>query len=179
MSPSRTGKDGFTLIELMVAVAITALIGLVVWQGAVQAQRTTDMMSVHSRTTMRILQMERSLRKQTSHILMPYWIGNLESFVDLDAGEMEIPFYEGEADSYLVVNHSDDMLLIGTRGGKTGEMSNVQQFDGISEILFDVIENDAGELLGIQYQVYVTRKNDQPVVIMAGFGSNPFWFTTR
>jgi prepilin-type N-terminal cleavage/methylation domain-containing protein len=179
MSPSRTGEDGFTLIELMVTVAITALIGLVVWQGAVQAQRTTDRMSIHSHTTIRTLQVERSLREQMKRIQIPYWIGSLELSIDEDAGEVEIPFYEGEADSFLVVKQSYASLLVGIKSGQAEEMSYVQQFDGISGIRFDIIENDTGALLGIQYQVYITEKNDQPIVITAGFGANPFWFTTR
>jgi prepilin-type N-terminal cleavage/methylation domain-containing protein len=179
MSPLRTGEDGFTLIELMVTVAITALIGLVIWQGAVHAQRTTNRMSAHSRTTIQTLQIERALREQTGHICIPYWIGSFESFIDADAGDVEIPFYEGETGSFLAVKLSDTSLLIGVKGRGARELSTVQQFEGISEIHSRVIKNDAGEPLGIQYQVYFTGKNNQPVVITAGFGSNPFWFTAR
>jgi prepilin-type N-terminal cleavage/methylation domain-containing protein len=179
MSPSRTGEDGFTLMELMVTVAITALIGLVVWQGAVHAQGTTDRMSACSRATIQTVHMERALREQTGHIRMPYWIGSFEFLVDGDAEDMEIPFYEGEAGSFLVVKHAGTSLLIGVRDVGTEELSNIQQFEGVSEITCDVITNDAGEPLGIRYEVYFTGKNNRPVVITAGFGSNPFWYTAR
>jgi prepilin-type N-terminal cleavage/methylation domain-containing protein len=179
MSPSRPGEDGFTLVELMVAVAVTALIGLVVWQGAVRAQKTMDRMFVRSGTTIRTLRLERFLREHTGRVRIPYWIGSLEPLVDGGAGTVEIPFYAGEADLFLVVKQSDASLLIGVRGGEAKELSTVHQFDGISEILFDVVENDAGELLGVRYEVFRAGNNDQPVVITAGFGSNPFWFTAR
>ena len=163
----------------MVTLSLTSLIGLVLWQGAIQVQRVTDKMSVHSHTTMLALQIERSLRDQTGRICIPYWIGSLEPLVHDDAGKVEIPFYEGEAETFLVVEHADVSLLIGVRRGEDEDTSRVQHFDGVFRVNFTLIESEAGEPLGIQYQLYTSKKKEQPIVIKAGFGSNPFWATIR
>jgi prepilin-type N-terminal cleavage/methylation domain-containing protein len=172
-------EDGFTIIELMVTVAITALIGLVVWQGAVHAQGIVEKVTFFSSVTVKTLQIEESLRNRTAKIQIPFWVGSVDISMQPDNGRLEIPFYEGKENMLLTVQHAGTALLIGQRERGSGEILNVQQFESIAHIEYDLILKDDRELRGIQYSLYDLNGRHSPVQILAGFGSNPFWLELR
>jgi len=164
---------GFTYIEMMVALIILSLVGVLVWQGITGAGKLLDKISVHSSTTVRLMQTEEAVRGLVGNIRIPFWMSVIE--LEEVEGEIAIPFYEGRSDTLLEIKYEDSFLIIGTRETDEEQMEDVKSFGPFSNADIEVGRNQEGELFGITVVLYPVRSSLDPVHITARFGSNPFW----
>jgi prepilin-type N-terminal cleavage/methylation domain-containing protein len=166
-------KSGFTYIEMMVALIILSLVGVLVWQGISASGKLLDKISVSSSTTMRLMQTEESVRELVGKIRIPFWINAME--LEEGEGEIAVPFYEGRGENLLIIKYEDGSLIIGNRGTDEEQMHGVKSFGPFSNAEIGVARSEEGELFGITVVLYPVKSPLKPLYITARFGSNPIW----
>lgn len=164
---------GFTYIEMMVALIILSLAGVLVWQGISAAGKLLDKISARSSETMRLMQTEETVRELVGRIKIPFWMSTME--LEEEEGEIAIPFYEGRSDNLLVIKYEDSSLIIGTRGTDGEQIEGVNSFGPFSNAEIEVARGEEGELFGITVVLYTEKRPSDGVHITARFGSNPLW----
>ena len=157
----------------MVALIILSLVGVLVWQGISGAGKLLDKISMHSSTTMRLMQTEEAVRGLVGNIRIPFWMSAIE--LEEVENEIAVPFYEGRSDTLLEIKYEDSFLIIGTRNTDEDQREGVKSFGPFSNADIEVWRDQGGELLGITVVLYPMRSSLDPVHITARFGSNPFW----
>jgi len=170
-SPPNNG--GFAYIEMMVALTIVSLVGVIIWQGMANTNTLLHKIVFHSSATVRLIQMEKSMRRFIGKVRYPFWVNDLG--IEARDGEMKIPFYEGRSDTFLIVRYDEEQLIIGIRQGDTDEMNQTEYFGPFSNVKIELAENEDGEVIGVDFLMYTENRLSEPVKITARFGSNPFW----
>jgi prepilin-type N-terminal cleavage/methylation domain-containing protein len=166
-------ENGFTYIEMMVALIIVSLVGVIIWQGIANAGKLLDKITVHSSSTVKLMQMEESMRRLIGKVRYPFWVNELE-IVDRD-DEITIPYYEGKSNTLLVVKYEDEHVIIGTRYRDTEQMDDVKYFGPFSDATIELARNEDEVVIGVSFIMYAVKKSSDPVKITARFGSNPCW----
>jgi prepilin-type N-terminal cleavage/methylation domain-containing protein len=172
-SASSKNEQGFTFVEVMVALLIISLIGVVVWQGSVRSGRLLDRISRESLITLKLMRTESALRDAVAEIRIPFWVS--EAVIEESDGELVIPFYEGSADALLVVKCEDGSIVIGTRSGGEGTMEKSATFGPFAGTAVELARDNDDRPFGIRFTLRVQDGSFEPVEITARFGSNPFW----
>jgi hypothetical protein len=166
-------RDGFAYIEMMVALIIVSLVGGIIWQGMVNTDTLLHKIVFHSSTTVRLMQMEKSIRRFIGKVRYPFWVNDLG--IEEGEDEIKIPFYEGESDRFLIVKYYDEQLIIEIQQGKTDELKQTEYFGPLSDVTIELAKNEDKEIIGVDFLMYTENKLSDPVKITARFGSNPFW----
>ena len=167
-------EDGFTFIEIMIALIITSLLGIVIWQGLARGSSLIEKISMSSSETVKVLQMEESIRTVTSKVIIPFWEDAIK--IEEEDDKLSIPYFEAERDKFLSIKIEDDYLLIGSSKNKEEEQ-NIHLFGPFSEVDFELVYSEDDEIIGIKYMLQHTKKSFDTITIIARFGSNPFWIS--
>jgi len=67
------GEDGFTFIEVLVAIAIFSFSAFVIWNGVSGAINAGEKILIRSRITSELASFEYDFRKSVNLIKTPYW----------------------------------------------------------------------------------------------------------
>jgi prepilin-type N-terminal cleavage/methylation domain-containing protein len=179
MSSLKPGKstlsrndDGFTLLEIMVGLAILSLIGVVVWQGIAHTGRLFEKISSSLFSTVRTVQMDQYLREETAKIKAPFWIKGFQ--VHENGGQsLSIPYMEGDPDRFLVFEYKGEYLHIGETKQGSEVVDTMLTFGPFKEVAFETAKNEREQEYGIKFSVS-PGNSPEVIEIVARFGSNPF-----
>ena len=166
-------ERGFTYIEVMVALIILSLAGVLIWQGVSASGKLLDKISARSSSTMRLMQTEEAVREFVGRIKIPFWMSTMD--LEGEEGEITVPFYEGRNDTFLVMKYEDSSLIIGTRRADGEQMVGVKSFGPFSNAEIEGARDEEGKLFGITIVLYTGETLSDGVHITARFGSNPLW----
>lgn len=173
--------DGFTYIELMITIIITALLIVGVSQGLLTGSRVLEKATVNSVTTGSILQMDNLIRKNVARIYFPFWSGGIN--IAEDTSTIEIPFFEGNENAFLTFSFENNYLNIAikkpdedflTNSSGDGYLSEtIQTFGKFSSVDFKPALTPGEAVFGVEFIVHPIEKKYPPVTIIARFGSLP------
>ena len=165
--------DGFTLFEIMIALVIISVLGVVIWQGFTRGSALIEKISLNSLETINVIHIENSIRRITGEVQIPFWVAEL--LIEENNDMLTIPYYEGEKDRTLTVNFENNSLVFHINNTEDDNPVDVQSFGPFSEVDFSLAKNETGEIFGIKYVLKHQKKSFDTITIIAGFGSNPFW----
>jgi prepilin-type N-terminal cleavage/methylation domain-containing protein len=172
-SASSKNEQGFTFIEVMVALLIVSLIVVVAWQGSSRSGNLLDRISRDSLTVLKLMRAESALRDAVAEIRIPFWVS--EAVIEEGEGELAIPFYGGSADTLLVVKCEDGHIVIGTKSSGEGTTEKIVSFGPFAGASVDLARSDDDRPFGVRCTILVADGSFEHVEITARFGSNPFW----
>jgi prepilin-type N-terminal cleavage/methylation domain-containing protein len=165
--------DGFTLFEIMIALVIISVLGVVIWQGFTRGSSLIEKISLNSLETINVIHTENSIRSITGEIQIPFWVTEL--LIEENDSTLTIPYYEGERDRTLTINSENNSLVFHINNKKNDNPADKKAFGPFSNVYFALAKNETGEIFGIKYVLKHQKKSFDTITIIAGFGSNPFW----
>jgi prepilin-type N-terminal cleavage/methylation domain-containing protein len=174
------GTDGgFTFLEVMVAMFLVALLGVVLWSGLRSAQGSIGRIGTVSSSTATLIQLDRALRRYAGSIRVPFWEGSLE--IRNRSGELAIPYFEGRREQRLLLltdaAGGDDQvrLILAKELDPGGSREQLLVLGPFASLDWTVLEDEGGAPWGVQVTAAPREgKGFEPLVIVTRFGGQPF-----
>ncbi len=161
-------EDGFTFVEVIASILILSIIGFLIWQGSSIATRVLFKSTDRSIATIRLLQLDEVMRRETGHIVIPFWISRLE--IETTHSRISVPYYQGDPDDVLIIEVVEDALKI--TAPKHDKSLHFGPFPGISAM---VARDTGGNPIGIKLIHVASNLEDSLSEILYSFGSFPLW----
>jgi len=156
---SRPAENGFTVLEVLVGLAILSLLGIGVWSGVAASLRAASRLRAAVLANARLLQLDDRIREAAGRIVPPWWEKGPE--IQELQGEWRVPLVDGYPEKFLVVAFKDGVLSI-----DDGDF--VSLFPGFTSVrLAPAWEGESG-FGGLRLEV--TGKGIGPLSISARFG---------
>ena len=109
-STSRPAENGFTVLEVLVGLAILSLLGIGVWSGVAASLRAASRLRAAVLANARLLQLDDRIREAAGRIVPPWWARG-PAIQELP-GEWRVPMVDGYPEKFLVVAFKDGVLSI-------------------------------------------------------------------
>jgi hypothetical protein len=177
-SKSNRSEEGFTFLEILVAMFLLALLGVVLWSGLRIAQGGIGTVGTVSSSTAKLLQLNRALRHYVEDVRFPFWEGDSE--IQYGSESLEIPYYNAERDSRLVLTKETTgdggrmrmtISIESDTGDEKGRLLTIGPFQSID---WSILEDDRGAPRGLRVEVVAEDgERFEPLVIVACFGGLP------
>ncbi|HUH87849.1 MAG TPA: prepilin-type N-terminal cleavage/methylation domain-containing protein [Pusillimonas sp.] len=95
MKHANIAQQGFTLIEVLVALTLLALVSLISWRGLDAVQQTSERLDVHSEDTLALMralgQMERDLLQHAGADILPGFVDTGVAMTNTSRPAMQMP----------------------------------------------------------------------------------------
>jgi prepilin-type N-terminal cleavage/methylation domain-containing protein len=109
--PSRRTEDGWTLMEVLVAMAVLSLLALGAWNAAAVSLRLASGIRERTLEASRLLELDDRLRALASRVRTPYWAGG--HGVSLADGGCRVAWLDGDPQKGLLMAFRDGVLTVG------------------------------------------------------------------
>jgi prepilin-type N-terminal cleavage/methylation domain-containing protein len=110
LSSSPPAENGFTVLEVLVGLAILSLLGVGAWSGASASLRAAARVRAAVLANARLLQLDDRIREAAGRIVPPWWAKGPE--IQELQGEWRVPLIDGDPGEVLVVAFTDGVLSI-------------------------------------------------------------------
>ncbi len=160
-------EEGFSVLELMVALLLFSALGVAVWAGLAGGQNLVSRSIRTAAGTSRLLQMELQLRRTAALVRTPFWLpgpGAQEA-----AGSLRVPWLNGDPAQALQLSWGEGRLQVRTLEGEPGAV-----FGPFASVQCGVYSAGPDGASGLKVSVVVEAGDTQPLVILAPFGGSPF-----
>lgn len=184
---TKTAEGGFTLIEVMVSLAIVTMIGLAIWGSFASGVKLLHAIPGTGETNIDLIKLEVAFRRNLENIQFPVWVPEYEPS---DDDYIELPFLYGYKD-YLLFLYAErkeytDEIYFFIEGNKDEmdkeifideEFGNFQlKFGPYKSVRFEYVTDDDDFLKGIEITVEPMQENYGEATIYGKIGGNPFWY---
>lgn len=163
-SPPNPIEAGFSFIEILVSMLLSAVLGLVLWSGLSNGEGLVRKTILRSSQAVEILQLDSALRRELERIRVPFWARS-QTAVSQEGSILSISWLEGYAERRLSLEVRASTILIGETAG--GRMAAFGPFENVRMRL---LPDETGRPRGVEISV---ERGGQPVLIAARFGGNP------
>ena len=161
-------EDGFTQVEVLVALAVLGALSLLVWASSSAAGRTLQRVSRGTAQNAELLRLDSVLRVQAARILTPYWLPRPKT--NRATAGLSLFFLDGDESSCLTLSYEQGVLRI--MDGKTES-----RFPGIHEARMEVVP--ANGACPDSLVVAVQLDGREKVTFVAQLGGVPLPASTR
>jgi hypothetical protein len=168
--PILQSSDGYSFLEITVAMVIISIIGIIAWQGIIHVTALLNRIhSVHAGVR-DVIMMEAQIRSEVSMIRVPFWMPYVP--VRETDGEVRIGCYEGCLTSELFFRFSEGYLEMGCDNGS--DKTVLQRYGPYEEVIIETGHRQKGEGVLISFSFYDPGSRKESLVISTGICSNPF-----
>ncbi len=166
----RPSEEGFSVLELMVALLLFSALGIAVWSGLAGGQNLVMRSIRMAAGTSRLLQMELHLRRTAALVQTPFWLPGpgAEEAAESGQGSLRVPWLNGDPAQALQLSWKDGRLQVRIREGEPG--AGFGPFASVQCGLYSGPDRASG----LKVSVLVEAGDAEPLVILAPFGGSPF-----
>jgi hypothetical protein len=168
-------NDGFTFMEILVAMAVLMILGLGLWLALSQGSGVLAVTSGMLRGSRQLLQLDDTLRRELAAVRIPFWTGRLPLETTSSGGErnwqLVLPFLNGDAGNRLRIALVGGEVRI-SRESETAEI-RAGAFGPFDSVTWKTAEPAGDRPSGIYFSV--KAKGSQPVTLFFTLGSHPFY----
>jgi len=162
LSRSRPSEQGFTLVEVLIGMAILSILGVGVWSGVTVALRTAERFHARALANARLLQLDDRFRECAGRILAPWWISGPS--LSTTGGSWSVAWLDGDPKRKLVLSFSEGVLSV-------DDGAYVSRYPGLSSASLAAGLDGRNESLGMT--LTVEGKDIGHKAIVARYGSAP------
>jgi prepilin-type N-terminal cleavage/methylation domain-containing protein len=137
---SRANDDGFTLLEVLVGMAILSLLGIGVWSAITVSFRSAERVHASALASAQMLQIDDRLRECAARVRAPWWIG--PPAIQAAENTWRIAFLDGTPDKELVISWDGHVLLI-------NDGTYVSRYPGYSSAQLSAAQDAEGRVFGV------------------------------
>ena len=180
-------EAGFTLIEVMVSIAILTLIGLAIWSTFAGGMEVMMKIPKTGNGNALILQTDRAFRSFLGEISLPFWVGTIE--INPDDDILEFPYFKGYADNKLLFytkreyNSVETFLFIEGNSedmdkdlkAELGIKDFKLKFGPFSKVSYDYVTDKDDNLKGATLTFSLLENKTAEITLYANIGGTPFW----
>lgn len=188
----RDSEAGFTLIEVMVSLAMLSIMGFSIWAAFGGGLRILNRIPEVGEANMAILRFEQHIKGYLNRVIFPYWTSELE---DIDEDEPIIPYFYGYKDFklYFTEERTEDLdtelyyLVLKAKGDFDDDMAVQEEFRATKEtpminrlgpfreISYEIVTDEDDHPIGINITVIPEKEAYGEISIFGKFGGEPFW----
>jgi len=156
-------EEGFTLVEVLVALALLSTLGLFVWAASASGEKSLRRIADGVRRSAEILELDAVVRSYAQRVLTPYWLQAPR--LELSPGSLSVSYLDGSQDTALQISFGGQTLTVG---------------DGVHRVEFKGVQDARMEITSATPQgasalkLTVRIAGPQPVTILAALGCRPF-----
>jgi prepilin-type N-terminal cleavage/methylation domain-containing protein len=156
-------EEGFTLAEVLVALALLSTLGLFVWAASASGEKSLRRIADGVRRNAEILELDAVVRSYAQRVLTPYWLQGPRS--ERAPGSLSVSYLDGSEDAALQISFGSQTLTVG---------------DGVHSVEFKGVQDARMEITSATPQgasalkLTVRIGGAQAVTILAALGGRPF-----
>ncbi len=144
-------SDGFTIVEVLVAVAVTSILGMGLWFALSHAGRLLGKASKVHRNSRQVLFLDDAVRREVGRVRIPFWEG-MSPFDGHDQSKtLVLPFVDGKRNRELRIDFVGDRVRLSRIEGK--EETVVASFGPFTSVTWEWVEEIAGKVSGFHLLV--------------------------
>ncbi len=156
-------EEGFTLVEVLVALVLLSTLSLVVWAASFTGGRTLSKISAGISHNVELLEIDSAVRSYAQRVTLPYWLAGAKA--ESSDGGLSLPYLDGNPGLFLTLAFHDGML---TFGDGTQSVS----FPDVQEARMEVSPPSEGAASALTLIVKIKRGPE--IRIVAPLGGVPF-----
>jgi len=155
-------EAGFSFLEILVALLLFSVLGLVLWSGLASAQGLVRKTIQRASLSLQILQLDTGLRQALGRVRVPFWV-RAEAAVSQEGSLLAISWLDGYPEKTLILQLRDGRIRI----GEAGAQGSFGPFSGARLRLY---RDEAGRPQGVEVSI---DRGGETTLLLARFGSNP------
>ncbi|ULQ59086.1 prepilin-type N-terminal cleavage/methylation domain-containing protein [Brucepastera parasyntrophica] len=152
-------EEGFTFMEVLVAIAIISIIGLSLLWGIASISDSVTRARENARLALSLLKADEYIRERTAEIRIPYWERNIT--FESSGSSASIPWYQGDKNAYLRFFTENNTVYAETEFN--GETAKLALLTGIENIEIRILENKNGAPAGLEI-IYMLKGKEYRTV---------------
>lgn len=171
---SKKPEDGFTFMEVLVAMTIMSILGATVWIGFAAAVNLIKSVPVSVDMVQSYIALDSIVREYMSRVKPPFWQPELDYYMDYTS--MSFPFYEGVEGKYLQIEYTNNHLHISTytEDDESDEVENLYESGPYMYVYFTEITEKPMGLIGMEITLKPEHENIEEFTIFARIGGHVF-----
>ncbi|MBN2534025.1 MAG: prepilin-type N-terminal cleavage/methylation domain-containing protein [Spirochaetales bacterium] len=183
---SKKKHDGFTLMEVLVAMTIMSILGFTVWMGFAVAVNLIHAVPQTIELMQEFIALDSILREHISRVKPPFWLPELDYYID--STTVTFPYYEGEEEQYLQIEFIDNYLYLSTNAKEKkeeGEEEETEETDSeelrelyhagpFTYVYFNEVSEKELGLIGLEITLKPEHEKIEEFVIFARIGGHVF-----
>ncbi len=114
-------NDGFTIVEVLIAVAVTAILAMGLGLALPQATRLLGKTRAVHRDSRQTLLLDDLLRREVGRLRIPFWEGQSPIDTETELETLILPFVDGKRERGLRIGFSDGRVKLSRREGEVEE----------------------------------------------------------
>ena len=156
-------EQGFTLVEVLVALALLSTLGLFVWAAAASGEKSLRRIVDGIRRYAEILELDAVVRSYAQRVLTPYWLPAPRS--EISPGSLSVSYLDGSEEAALQISFRGQTLSV-------GDGAHNAEFQGVQDARMEITTAPPQGASALKLTVRLGGR--QPVTILAALGGRPF-----
>ena len=162
LSSSATDQ-GFTFVEVLVAVALLSTLCLFIWEASARGGTTVGSLITGVRRNGQLVELDAALRSYTQRVVTPYWLSG--SVTQQSPEGLTVSYLDGNQKNALRISFHDHALIVS---------------DGVQSLVVDGVQDASADIATppsnpVPVLVLTVRfKGREPTRIIAGLGGRAF-----
>ena len=166
-------EDGFTIIEVLVAMTIMSILGITMWMGFSAAVSLIHTVPESSRLIQEIIALDSILREYISRVRVPFWLPELDYYIDTTSALF--PYYEGIETKFLQIEYYDNEIYLKTFEEESDEEPETIYHTGpFTYVNFSEVSEKKLGLLGLEITLKHEHERIEEFTIFARLGGYAF-----
>ncbi len=120
-------EDGFTFVEVLVALVLFSVLAVGLVAGLLGAQRLIGRVAREASGSARLLQLDELLRREAGSVRVPFWVRAPE--VQADPQRLSVPYRGGDPEDRLILESREGWLSV--ESAKAGRLSLFGPFEAV------------------------------------------------
>jgi len=164
-------SDGFTIVEVLVAVAVTSILGMGLWFALSHAGRLLGKASTVHRNSRQILFLNDTVAREVGRVRIPFWEGMSLADGHDESKTLTLPFVDGARNRELSIEYVGDRVRLSRINGDAE--TGVASFGACTSATWEWVEERPGKVSGFVLLVQM-EGNERIVSLFFPTPSHPF-----
>lgn len=156
-------NDGFTTVELLVAIALISIAGAALYAGLSVAVRTLGKADRTVKTAAQVAVIDNALRSHIGRIAIPFWETKYTGEITPETAR--IAWLDGIGDRSLSIKHADGRLTLTLDEGEESPRVINLSANHVTSITIFRFPDTEGQPAGLRFSIHTERRTFESVYL--------------